>query len=1029
MGILHFISKKKRSFPFLGTSSVVTKEDFRGTRLFETWDLVFNLYFRMDEEPFHTLITLLIYGDDPHYGDVIRFLECGNWPTILKKFQNLRDAETLIQWAQSELITQDEPVGLGKRPATPMPFIAESGVADTKIGSMSTEVQESDEQQTMKFADDQDVMILDMSSSSDVTRTGEDYQGVNSLASFLTRPIILSQIQWTPAGNFSGVTNYVDINPWFSYLNDAGITHKVNNYRMLRADGMRLQFRLNGSPFHFGQLYAGYCPGKYQAPYAGLEEPQNQTVLPTNMGTFNATTFPLYTHFSQWPGVFINPATNVVAELDIPFFWPQNYLNTVSSLDFISMGTLKIWAINALQHANGATDPITLTVTGHLINPVLTMPTYTSAFTGESGTANDVPRTRRAKQDQGEKTKTSVKNDEYGKGAISAPATALANFAGTLSKVPVIGPYALATQIAANKMSQVAKIFGYSKPVNIATEMPINYRSFGSLALTTTEDSSHKLTLDPKQEVTVDPVVTGLRNIDEMTFAHIFKRESLIVQFPWSVADLQTTNLVQILVNPANHPANIGTNTIDYHTALSWGISPFVFWRGSLKYRFQIIASQMHRGRLAIVYTPNCAGSATLPLQSESFQEFVDLSDRRDFTVEVKYAHPNPWLQIVSPNNVFVSKGSTSYAAANAIVANGLLQVYVLNELTSPTNTSIVTVNVFISAGDDFMVAEPGASNFDQMTPYSSAISAAYTAQAGTGADFISPSESMPVQSRKTLIINGDEMDTPDVDRQSVVFFGEQAVSLRSLLKRYCYYTVRTPVGFTPTAAQVGLWSMAHPRIPQSRGFTDNNANEPLGFSDTTGPYNFIRTTLIDWYRRGYIANRGSVRYKYIVASGGLNNAMINTLRVYRVTNVQPVTGRYLVFFDDAIYGAANTNTSSQLAYDTKGAPFNSFSGLEWEFLKLKTGIEYEHPWYSSQRFEWNALGADLSLTPDPNDAYSYQFQVVSRSTVEVDMYILGSDVTFKTVGIEMYCAAGEDFSLHYFLAAPVMGFSAPTSV
>lgn len=1036
MGILKTFIKQRLGFGYLAQIADISKVDFVGTRLFQCWDLIDKrLGFRLTDDQLNVLITLLIYGDDIYYRDIERFTQRTNLPSVWNEFRFLHDAAVLSDFMEEQC---PDPPGLGYRPPTPIPrskkvpvFMAESGEASVKIGEETQVSSQVDEEQTMKFVDNQDIMILDMSTPFDSTRIGEDYQGVTSLGAFLERPIILDQFDWTPGGNFDSTTNYVDINPWFSYLNDPGIKYKVNNYRMLRADGMRIQFRLNGSPFHYGQLYAGYCPGKYQAPYAGLKEPQNQVLLATNMGTFNATTFPLYTHFSQWPGVFINPATNVVAELDIPFFWPQNYLNTVSSLDFISMGVLKIWAINALQHSNGATDKITLTVTAHLINPILTMPTSSDAFVGESGVGDtkDVTRTRREKEaaktpEAKPKKQAATKNDEYGKGAISAPATALANFAGTLDRVPVIGPYALATRLALGKVAAVAKIFGYSRPVNVESECHFNYRSYGPLALTTAEDTSHKLTLDPKQEVTIDPVTVGLRNIDEMTFAHIFKRESLIIQFPWTIADSQDANLVQILVNPYNHPANVGTETVDFHTALSWGVSPFVFWRGSLRYRFQIIASQMHRGRLAIVYSPICVGSATLPHQSQTFQQFIDLAETRDVTVEVAYAHPNPWLQIIAPNNNFVSKGQVVFTDAIAVTANGLLQVYVLNELTSPTNTSSVTVNVFVSAGDDFMVGEPGATNFDKMSPYANVISSNYTAESGV-ADFVSPSESVPVQKR-IIKINGAEMDTPDVDNQCVVFFGEQAVSLRSLLKRYCYYTPRIPFG-TGTTGKVGYMSFSHSRVPQSRGLVDNVANESLNTADALGPYNYIRTTLIDWFRRGYVANRGAIRWKYIPITYATNTNIIGTMRAHRVTSSLTPALRYLADFTDDIYGPNDINGSA-FQYESFGAMTNSFSGAEFEFQRMKNGIEYEHPWYSSQRFEWNSLGPDLSTAPDPNDAYTYQFQVVARSTITVDLPMGAGSVDDGAAGMELWCAAGEDFCLHYFLGAPVVGFTTPSN-
>ena len=140
--------------------------------------------------------------------------------------------------------------------------------------------------------------------------------------------------------------------------------------------------------------------------------------------------------------------------------------------------------------------------------------------------------------------------DEYGTGPISRPAGIVAKAAGALSKVPGIGMYALATQMAASTVSGIASMFGYSRPITLADIQPYKPTYLGNMANTNVPDTSQKLTLDAKQELTVDPRVMGLGSTDEMTIKSIAQRESFLTQFGWAVSDSAETLLWNSEVSP-----------------------------------------------------------------------------------------------------------------------------------------------------------------------------------------------------------------------------------------------------------------------------------------------------------------------------------------------------------------------------------------------------------------------------------------------------------------------------------------------
>ena len=95
-------------------------------------------------------------------------------------------------------------------------------------------------------------------------------------------------------------------------------------------------------------------------------------------------------------------------------------------------------------------------------------------------------------------------NDEYGKGIISRPAKAIARWAGKLKTVPEIGPYATATSMAAAGVGQLAELWGFSRPINLAPTARYKHQMFGMLANSSIDEPVEKLSYDPKQELTVD---------------------------------------------------------------------------------------------------------------------------------------------------------------------------------------------------------------------------------------------------------------------------------------------------------------------------------------------------------------------------------------------------------------------------------------------------------------------------------------------------------------------------------------------
>lgn len=288
----------------------------------------------------------------------------------------------------------------------------------------------------------------------------------SSLGSFLSRPTRIAEYQWVV-----GQPLFQKFNPWQLFLNDPRVAEKIANFELYRSK-LHVKMVISGTGFHYGRALVSYNP------LSGFDEitVERNFLAADLIGA------------SQKPHFFLNPTNNSGGQLDLPFFWPKNYLS-LSTTDRNDMGEIIIDSFNNLQHANEGDDNVTITVYAWASDVVLTMPTslttLTAAdYTPQSGSLNS--------------------GDEYGKGIISAPASAIAHAAGKLTDVPTIGPYARATEMVAKGVGTLATHWGYSRPPIVTDIVQQKPSPTGNLSNTDAADAIMKLSLDSKQELTID---------------------------------------------------------------------------------------------------------------------------------------------------------------------------------------------------------------------------------------------------------------------------------------------------------------------------------------------------------------------------------------------------------------------------------------------------------------------------------------------------------------------------------------------
>jgi hypothetical protein len=806
----------------------------------------------------------------------------------------------------------------------------------------------SGKQENVIFSDATSGTLTGPVTQIDHTRTVQD-TGDASLQDFFRRPIKINTITWVHNN-----TLYTTFNPWSLYFENPRVINRLTNFNLLRAK-LHVKFTINGSGFAMGRAIASYFP-LHTLSNVGLPEVDSRSVILE----------------SQRPHVFLNPTTSEGGSLELPFFWVRNNLSIPDS-EWNDMGQITLRSFTALDNANGSTSNVTISVIAWAEDVELSVLTTLDPTTLVA---------------QGKMTETDIANNE---GTISGPASTAAKVANSLSLIPSIRPFALASEMLLNTTAHIAKIFGYSRPNIIKAPEPYRPTPIGSLASCTTPEAVAKLTVDDRQELCVDSGISGISEGDPLAIANIATRESYYHQFSWATTTAPDVLIANMVVSPRVWQS---TGSKYFFPACAAASLPFESWTGSVKYRFQIMSSTFHKGRLKITYDPNYVGSEEMNV---TYSRIVDIQEETDFTIEVKNGQTTTFLDmhdpIVTPDSDLFS--GTRFATAPS-AGNGVLSVSVLNSLTTPNPTAGTTVwiNVFVSAGDDIEFATPGQKIVDYVIEPQGKMT-----ETVVDTDAFSNKQDHMEQPNESVLMHSQDYrgDT------AKVFYGERILSFRTLLKRY---NLHSSIGALSSLDRVISSVRSH--FPYFRG----NVTGAVHTTALAAPYNYCNTILLHYVTLMFAGYRGSIRYK-IVPIGDGDNAYNNVIYVERILET-PGASRH----SDVLSGLPTLSTQSQAAasvvwrtaIDT--SPPLGLNGSAYTTSEVNPVLEFEVPHYSRRRFLPSRMQDRTSSTTDED---------LLGSAFWMKAYIEGTSNT----RLDVHVAAGEDFNTYFFLGLPPLHYEA----
>lgn len=836
-------------------------------------------------------------------------------------------------------------------------FNLQSGEITTDIPTLSENTQSVVSTQNIEFLDESQGVISGFSSRENWNAT-ETTTNVD-LGDFLSRPVRIGTFTWAESDVFNTKRTF---NPWKLFFSDPVIANKLANYAFLTCD-MKIKVVINASPFYYGAMLCSYQP--------------LTNLTPSTISTLDTSTD--YVLYSQRPHFWIYPSSNTGGEMTLPFFLHKNFLQIQLSSDFDNMGTLTLSNLTTLQSANGATGTgVTVQIYAWAEKVKLSGPSIGLSL--QSKTIRDGK---------------SGSKDEYGKGPVSSVASAIALAAGKLSSLPIIGPYMTATEIGATAIAAGASAIGFTNVPVIEDVCPYRPASNPPFSSTDIGYPIEKLTIDAKNELTIDPSTLGLPPDDELQIKYLSNREALLTICNWST----TNNVDDILFTTAVTPSlyqfiPLTNQTLYNQTPMCWVSQLFSQWRGDIIVRFKFVASQYHKGRLRLSYDPagnssniNSTGTTTTAV----FTQIIDLGKDSNIEIRIPYQQYLTWLDVDRTSSTLFNWAINNNAPGNLHVngsTNGMLSLRVLTDLTSPVAASNISILVFVRAADNFELGNPVTLTGTRFSTFS--------VQSKTMID----EDLEEIQQT----IAGNSTNTPPPGR-NLTNFGESIISLRQILRRTrLNYTLTVPLGVID---QFSVYRKNFTKYPIMFGFDPAGINKANGITVpvSTFPFNFSNVDPYCWIAPAFIAARGSMNWMINLE----NNSMFSTVRIARVNDasVTPVGAM------STTQGAAVIPSDNSLFYML--ALKDGAGGVTHTNQYTQAGVSAVCPNYNKYRFQSTTPTRYTSPGSDDGgnkDTYRLEFSNnnVSRT---------GAVTSSFQIKAFFYTAIGADFGLHFFLNVP----------
>lgn len=505
-----------------------------------------------------------------------------------------------------------------------------------------------------------------------MTQTGKHKEA--ELGEWFKRPIKIETFTWAETQQLAH-----SFDPFKAYFSKPLISAKLSGYTRMRCT-LVLKFVVNATPFQYGLAYAAYKPLSVPALIGNLfqSELADHSGGVLGFGDGDARFIPLSTRNH----IEILPQVNQGGELVIPFCFYSNWYelneNTFSQVatgfgkvDLISLSELRSCA------PAGSTD-CNISVFAWCQDIELSGPGFMVLQSGKAS------------------------QHLFGLGG-------LAETVG--NAIPYVKPYTSIVGGVANAAGSVARLLGHTPNLG-GGSMPAN-QMVDNPGVAEADDglTVHHFQMTSQNKLPMDPTDTGFPMVDEMTYSYMLSKPVFCTYSDWNSAQQTDATLMRINVSPEVFVKVKNSGATASYYSVDQSLSSYLammhkYWRGEITYRFQVIASQYHRGRIRVSFDPR-PGTAN----ADGFQisKVIDLNETTQCELEIPWFASPYWLQCAhqamdphshhqpfdsTMHNQLGGVGSSFYAGTT-LTSLGTITVSVLNELRSPETTADVMVAVY----------------------------------------------------------------------------------------------------------------------------------------------------------------------------------------------------------------------------------------------------------------------------------------------------------------------------------------------
>nr|UYL95315.1 MAG: polyprotein [Suizhou Dicis tick virus 1] len=754
-----------------------------------------------------------------------------------------------------------------------------------------------------------------------------------------TKPILVRQVQWEVAQAVG--TNVVNFTlPGILTDVDSPALGLLSIHALYRS-GFKFRIQVNSSPFHSGRLIAWFDP-------YGLAITDSSLATPSKTGL---------------PHVFIDAANATVGHLEIPFLTLKDFFTTYASDGDCRIGNFYLSVFNQLRVGTGGSTAVSVSIWLEPISVELAVPVM--RHTVELQMEN----------------------------ALSSIGTPILNALSPLLRT-VDGA---AGGLLGNTVSMLNGALGSSPSGKGKGKDRPEIPAPQNLGLCySVPNISNGTGLNPSDRLALLPLITEvdehesskMTSGDEMDLLVIAKTPMLMGTINWTDAQTPGTVLKFIPVQPTvvTITSEQGNDYV-HPTYLAYVSDVFKFWRGSIRYRFEIPATQHHTGRLMVTWIPNdyvnynngnpqstVLPAPTIQQLSQYPCEVFDLALNKEFEFTVPYNSPTRYK--FTPG-YYPFAGLPEDVDLQQDYCLGTLYLTVQNSLTHPgTVSDNVDINIFVAGGADYDLRAVKQSSVSQPLP-----TTVYTYPVTE-----IQSDVMSLEATRSGLSEKDTNRigvTPAVIPQDTMQGTDKETHLKFLLSRYY-----------PSH----IWSN---NIPSKRIWHVQYSVSPTVYS-VTNNYEYIPQDLFTYFARLYRFYTGGINFMFI------HNTTVNdpfiTYALHNYTNYDPVSAPYA--YEDA---RTVFEFADQPAGDNLIPPTIQYANAN--NIRVNPTICVTAPYRSI----YPKLLSDLGSLGDSQlpDAY------IAYTSGTVDVYYYNTSENTKYLETHVYKGAGDDFRFYYLIQPP----------